>query len=487
MGLENFTAGIDFRVLQPEHRRDPRGRFALERRSGRPAVLLELIGAPFDAVNTTIRPAGVHSALRPLLDVPRMSTMAIGAVLNLAVASMPPGQAFVNVGTWHGYTLLAAMAGNPDALCVGIDDFSEHGGPREEFNRRFERFRTPRHSFHDMDYRDYLAGIHEGPIGVYLYDGEDSYEAELEALRAGEPFFAGGCLVMADDTNRGHRRRAMFDFAEQSPHEYSVVLDAHTAANRHPTFWKGTLVLRRSDGGRGEEPHVVGHESVAPPDPAPHPEPGSSVTVVLLADSDGRAAAEASERVSTQTWRDVELLVADCSAHAVEPAVALRKALDRSSGDLVAFVDVAADLRPDAVELSLAYPQAARFPHGRIEDELLERLQRGLAAGADVDSVLSPGTPFLYAGDHHGLPETISAGPATPLAGPGRRLRDLGDDALAQAIAAARQQGTRHLVVLWMRFEWLDGRPAVGAQLAEHASTLLANERVRVYALDGPA
>src|SRR5688572_26327630 len=117
MELENFTAGIDFRLLQPGDRRDPRGRFVFERGGGRPAALLEVVGAPFDAVNTAIRPAGVHRALRPLLEVPRMSTMAIGAVLNLAVASMLPGHAFVNVGTWHGYTLLAAMAGNPDALC----------------------------------------------------------------------------------------------------------------------------------------------------------------------------------------------------------------------------------------------------------------------------------------------------------------------------------------------------------------------------------
>src|SRR5688572_25172649 len=156
MELENFTAGIDFRLLQPGDRRDPQGHFVFERGAGGPAALLEVIGAPFDAVNTAIEGAGVHRALRPLLDVPRMSTMAIGAVLNLAVASMPPGHAFVNVGTWHGFTLLAAMADNPGALCVGIDDFSEHGGPREEFNARFKRFRTPRHTFHDMDYRDYL-------------------------------------------------------------------------------------------------------------------------------------------------------------------------------------------------------------------------------------------------------------------------------------------------------------------------------------------
>ena len=264
MALENFTAGIDFRLLRPADPRDAGGRFALPRAGREPATLLELIGAPFDAVNTDLRAPGVHDAVRPLLDVPRMSTMAIGAVLNLAVASMPAGHSFVNVGTWHGYTLLAAMAGNPDAICVGIDDFSEHGGPREEFMERFERARSPQHSFHDMDYRDYLRDVHQGPIGLYLYDGEDSYEAELEALQAAEPFFADGCLLMADDTNRPHRRQAMFDFTRHSPHDYSVVLDARTGANRHPTFWNGTLVLRKG-GAPAAGPRLVGHELAAPP------------------------------------------------------------------------------------------------------------------------------------------------------------------------------------------------------------------------------
>lgn len=480
MQPSNFTAGIDFRLLRPADPRDRDGRFVLERGGGTPATLLELLGAPFDAVNTEIAPSGVHSALRPLLDMPRMSTMAIGAVLNLAVAAMPRDHAFVNVGTWHGYTLLAAMAGNPDAICVGIDDFSEHGGPRDEFGERFARVRSPRHTFWDMDYRDYLKEIHEGLIGVYLYDGEDSYEAELEALAAAEPFFADGCLLMADDANRTHRRQAMLDFADQSADDYSLVLDAHTAANRHPTFWNGTLVLRKSPAGPAEPPHAVGYEAGAAA-AGPSPAPDSSVTVVLHAGPGDHELRGAVAAIEAQTWSNVELIVADSSP----PAAALRHALERSSGDLVAFADAAADLRPDAVELSLAYPLAARFPNGPPDAALVERLRGGLAAGADVDSLLSPGTPLLLASDHHGLPETIAAGPATPLAPPGRPLRQVADEDAVNEVRSAAKRGIRHLVVLWTRFEWLDQRAGLRAHLAQHAVTLLANERVRVFALGG--
>ena len=503
MGLENFTAAIDFRLLQPADRPDRAGRFALARGRAGPAGLLELIGAPFDAVNTAVRSPGVAGALRPLLDMPRMSTMAIGAVLNLAVASMPRGQAFVNVGTWHGYTLLAAMAGNPEAICVGIDDFSEFGGPRDEFGARFEAARSPRHSFHDMDYRDYLADIHQGPIGVYLYDGEDSYEGEFDALTAAEPYFADGCLLIADDTNRSPRRQAMLDFTAQSRDDYAVVLDVHTGANRHPTFWNGTLVLRKSPGAAPEPPRVVGHDSAAPPDHAPAPAGDASVTVVLLTQSqDADSLLRATEQIRGQSWSDLELIVADCAPEPVaarvlddsvaaaapgDAAAALSGALERSGGTLVCFSDTAADLLPDAVELSVAYPYAARFPRGRLDDELVQRLRTGLAAGADVDAVLPPGTPFVIASDQLGLPETIRTGPEASLVQPARRLRELDDQGVLDALAAARANGVRHFVVLWPRFAWLERHPGVGAHLAHHCTALVANERVRVYALDGAA
>jgi hypothetical protein len=500
MGTQNFTSAINFRLLGPADRRDPAGRFRLSRGSGEPAVLLELIGAPFDAINTDVGSAEVQSALRPLLDVPRMSTMAIGAVLNRAVASMPAGQAFVNAGTWHGYTLLAAMAGNPDAICVGIDDFSEFGGPREESTARFEAARSNRHSFYDMDYRDYLADVHEGPIGVYLYDGADSYEAEFDALVAAEPFFADGCLVMADDTNRRPRRQAMLDFAEQSRDDYSLVLDVRTGANRHPTFWNGTLVLRKTAGGTREPPRVLGHESADRP-PAADTTRGSSVTVVLLvAEADGAALGPAVEMIRALTWGDLELIVADCSPVSVsaglrgsdiavveapgDPAAALSAALERSGGDLVAFVDHAASLRADAVELSLAYPRRARFSHRPIEQAQLERLYRRLAAGEDVDALLPPGTPFLIVGDALELPQTLRAGPAIPLAGEAGHLHDVDEDAALTTIRGASRNGVRHLVVLGARFPWLAQRSGVEKHLTEHASELIGNDHVRVFAME---
>jgi hypothetical protein len=54
--------------------------------------VLDLVGAPFDDLNTEM-PPDLRQRLRPLLDIPRMSTLATAGLLSRAVGSMPPGQA----------------------------------------------------------------------------------------------------------------------------------------------------------------------------------------------------------------------------------------------------------------------------------------------------------------------------------------------------------------------------------------------------------
>lgn len=178
--------------------------------------------------------------------IPRMSTFAIGALINVIVSRMPEGQAYVNVGVWNGFTLLAGMAGNLEKTCVGIDNFSEFGGPREAFRQRFESQKGPGHAFFDMDYRDYFKGPNVPAIGFYIYDGDHSREHQHEGLRAAEPFLADGGLILVDDFNVDAAIDGTRDFIEQSPFAYEILLEQHTCHDWHPTFWNGIVLLRKS-------------------------------------------------------------------------------------------------------------------------------------------------------------------------------------------------------------------------------------------------
>ena len=181
-----------------------------------------------------------------LCSIPKMSTFAIAGLINKAVREMPMDQAFVNVGVWHGFTFLAGMLGNPDKTCIGIDNFSEFGGPKAEFRKRFMEAKSDNHSFFEMDYKWYFKNFHEEkPIGVYIYDGSHDYQNQLDGLKLAEPFLAEGAIVIVDDTNWTDPERATLDFMASSKFNYEVVLNEKTAGNGHPTWHNGIMVIKK--------------------------------------------------------------------------------------------------------------------------------------------------------------------------------------------------------------------------------------------------
>jgi hypothetical protein len=177
-------------------------------------------------------------------NIPRMSTLAIGAFINRGVSQMREGEAFVNVGVWHGFTLLSAMANNTQKRCIGVDNFSEFGKPKQDFLERFDAYRKPRHLFYEMDYLDYFSNVHSGKIGFYLYDGRHDYKNQLCGLKVAEPFFSKNAIILIDDINYDEVRRATTDFISTSPHTYRILLDVSTYCNHHPTFWNGVMILQ---------------------------------------------------------------------------------------------------------------------------------------------------------------------------------------------------------------------------------------------------
>lgn len=238
MDFATYLRAIRFRFLRPAARR-PHG---LRRLS----MLLRRVGVELEMANTRLpfEAAAMRRRLRRACRMPRMSTFAIGAVINRAVAAMPHGAAFVNVGVWNGFTFLCGLAGHDGRRCIGVDNFSHRNSPREAFLTRLERHGGPRHEFYEMDFREYFATVHTGPIGVYVFDGPHRYTDHLDALRLAEPFFTQGCIVIIDDSNWPDVRRGTFDAVRTSGGRYESLLDVRTPGSGHPTFWNGLLVLR---------------------------------------------------------------------------------------------------------------------------------------------------------------------------------------------------------------------------------------------------
>lgn len=222
MDFRKYAQGINFNV-NPD----------------RPVHLLEVY-------NTELPGTWKRLDLIDLCAMPRMSTFAIACIINKAVREMPADQCFVNVGVWHGFTFLAGMLGNPDKRCIGVDNFSEFGGPRSEFRQRFMDAKSDAHTFFDMGYKQYFAGYHkQQAIGFYIYDGAHDYASQLDGLKIAEPYLAEGALILVDDTNWPDPDKATRDFMAASEFNYDIILDKKTSGNGHPTWWNGILVIQK--------------------------------------------------------------------------------------------------------------------------------------------------------------------------------------------------------------------------------------------------
>jgi hypothetical protein len=503
-----FFRAIRFELIQPEMLRGRDGRFTVARADGSTATLLELPGAACDAINVTLDPSAtaVRRALRPMCELRRMSTFALGAILNQGVRSMPPSAAFVNVGTWHGFSLLAGMAGNPDRRCIGIDNFSAFAGPREAFMERFQQHRTPAHRFFDMDYEEYFATQHEDPIGVYFYDGDHAYEHQVRGLEIAERFFTDDCIVLVDDTNRLAPHKATLDFIAQSEREYEVLLDVQTAERRHPTFWNGLMAFQATGRARTGGAEVPDSAGVAPLEPL---EPNavdfrSRETLVSLVvcnyEADVPAIAATIEAALAQTWPNVEVLVADSSGDESVDAVIRdfgdrvvqvdgagpRGALDASRGSLVAFADPEVPLDRLSVEAGIELPGLSRFFLGGTRGLRGEGIRRALAAGADVKATIPPEASFVLAGARTELPQSVDTTRAMRLER-GTRLEALDETTAIARLDEYRSGGASFAVFPASSFGWLAERPGFGEHLGRNGACLLENDRVRVFALERSA
>jgi len=253
LSFEEFVNAISFSSIQPESQVTPDqlcGSFL-------PPNFDQSIMRDLENTRLPVDDVLIKKKLNPLLQMPRMSSFAVGAIIHYGVSRMSSDEIYLNIGTWHGFSLFAGMLNNPDKTCVGVDNFSEFSGHVDSyggvfppvpihFYKRFNQYRTEKHHFHEMDYQEYFKEIHQGKIGFYFYDGEHSYKNQLEGLRAAEPFFAEECVILVDDTNEEDPRKATLDFIAGSKNKYKTLLDKKTACVGHPTFWNGLMVLQRN-------------------------------------------------------------------------------------------------------------------------------------------------------------------------------------------------------------------------------------------------
>ena len=135
-----------------------------------------------------------------IYSVEGMSGLKYRFFINKLVGSVPNAR-YLEIGSWAGSTLCAAIHGNV-VTAVAVDDWSQFGGPKNHFIENVLLYRTAgaEVTFIEADFRkvDYtLMNFYN----VYLFDGphqeQDQYDGLAMALPCLDPEF----VFIVDDWN----------------------------------------------------------------------------------------------------------------------------------------------------------------------------------------------------------------------------------------------------------------------------------------------
>jgi predicted O-methyltransferase YrrM len=175
--------------------------------------------------------------------VPGLAKPSNLALLNVAARCRAAGEAYVEVGTYHGTSLISAMVGN-DGSFVALDNWSLGDGSRAQLEANLAGFGLDATLIEGDAFETLRSAALDGiAIGVYYYDNGHEYEQQLDGMRLVEPYLASPSLVIVDDTDWERVERAVDDYLAAQPRATEIYrVDGKDSG--HPEWWEGMRVLR---------------------------------------------------------------------------------------------------------------------------------------------------------------------------------------------------------------------------------------------------
>ena len=185
---------------------------------------------------------------KELLKIDSMATYAIGYIINKICQKLNKDENYVNIGVWKGFSLIAGML-NTNCSVYGNDNFSQFGGPKEEFTEKFNLLKNKnKHFFYESDYKDFFKEYDKlkKSINFYYYDGEHSYKNQFENLIIAKDYFKSGTIILVDDINFQEVEAGTKDFISKYQNDYKILKDIKTANNHcHPSYWNGLFLFQK--------------------------------------------------------------------------------------------------------------------------------------------------------------------------------------------------------------------------------------------------
>lgn len=132
--------------------------------------------------------------------LPGMSGRKYRYLINNLVGQVADAR-YLEVGSWAGSTACSAIFGNTvKATC--IDNWSEFGGPKQDFQRNVERALSDKVEFRfvEADFRSVDFGS-LGSANIYMFDGPHREDDQFDGIAAALPGLDDEFVLIVDDYN----------------------------------------------------------------------------------------------------------------------------------------------------------------------------------------------------------------------------------------------------------------------------------------------
>ncbi len=189
-----------------------------------------------------------HAAIAGEID--GFTTPAVLALLNLAASKLDEGEAYLEVGTFKGRSLCAAVQGVEDHHFYAVENLLEFGmlgaEARAELMSNLDRWTDrERLTFLEGDSFDLLArkDLFAHPLGVYFYDGAHTRLTHYLAPGVAEPLLADEALVLIDDASWPIVRDETLRYVRRHA-GWEVLTELRAAHENDPRWANGLMILR---------------------------------------------------------------------------------------------------------------------------------------------------------------------------------------------------------------------------------------------------
>jgi len=156
---------------------------------------------------------------------------------------------YLEIGTWKGSSVCSAMCRNK-ATVVCIDNWSEFGGPKDEFLTNFNTYKGENNAlFIEQDC--YTVDTSQLPkFNIYMYDGNHSEDSHYKALLHYYDCLDDTFIFMVDDWNWQDVRKGTLDSINKLNlhivYEKEIRLTSDNSHTPQPeasnTWWNGIYV-----------------------------------------------------------------------------------------------------------------------------------------------------------------------------------------------------------------------------------------------------